>query len=643
MLKKISMPGKTMMKTIFSLLLFISCSAHSLHAIWSTPDTFGSISGGNPQVEVSTDSANGNTIAVWGNATAASVIQASIKPFGQNWGSATPLSVVGHGAAQPQVAMNSSGAAIAVWVDSTLEVIQASTYDPNSNTWSTSVTISNPPSGYRSTFPFIAIDSLGNAIAVWQDEKTDNTVSNFNATRFVNGAWSGVITNLATGVPVPGVGPNTMSVGVDASGNGVVVWVGNDGANFRISYATYTVSTDTWFIAPSFISTSGVNASNPFISVNLAGNAVMVWQQLSSPVTAQASTLNFVSGAWTTASSQQAISQATDDAINPVVAVDGSGNAVAVWYNFMDNTIHAASYTHSSNTWTTDQIISDTVSQNENPDVCVDTKGDAIAVWLNFGPANTSSVIGATQSFGGSWTTPQTISPAQVVAGEFPKVSDDATGYGVAVWGNHTLLELQSAHWTPAPTVLNVNPNSGPIAGGNTVTITGTNFTNFQDVTTINVQFGSTLSPSFTVTSRTTISAVVPPESTSLIVPVTITTQAGSGSGGPYTYIEIPLTANAPRDFHGRLYRREDLHFSKHWRLFTRWRAPLNTQVAKYKIYRDGKARYTLKSTKRTFKKFVTTSKKDIHKRYRISAVNTSGIESKKTKLKIVDRLVRIK
>ena len=134
---------------------------------------------------------------------------------------------------------------------------------------------------------------------------------------------------------------------------------------------------------------------------------------------------------------------------------------------------------------------------------------------MNFGPANTSSVIGATQSFGGSWTTPQTISPAQVVAGEFPKVSDDATGYGVAVWGNHTLLELQSAHWTPAPTVLNVNPNSGPIAGGNTVTITGTNFTNFQDVTTLSVTFGIAPS-SFMVTSRSTISAVVPPESATL-------------------------------------------------------------------------------------------------------------------------------
>ena len=197
--KNFRMPGKTMIKTLFSLLLFISLSAQSLHAIWSTPDTFGSISVWIPgRVLLTLPMA---ILLVWGNATAASVIQASIKPFGQNWGSATPLLVVGHGAAQPQVAMNSSGAAIAVWVDSTLEVIQASTYDPNSNTWSTSVTISNPPSGYRSTFPFIAIDSLGNAIAVWQDEKTDNTVSNFNATRFVNGAWSGVITNLATGVP----------------------------------------------------------------------------------------------------------------------------------------------------------------------------------------------------------------------------------------------------------------------------------------------------------------------------------------------------------------------------------------------------------------------------------------------------------
>ena len=171
------------------------------------------------------------------------------------------------------------------------------------------------------------------------------------------------------------------------------------------------------------------------------------------------------------------------------------------------------------------------------------------------------------------------------------------------------------------------------------MTITGTNFTNFQDVTTINVQFGSTLSPSFTVTSRTTISAVVPPESTSLIVPVTVTTQAGSGSGGPYTYISA---ANAPTKFHGRLYRKNDLHFEKHWRLTTSWEAPAFTTVSKYKIYRDKKVRIQIPGTKTHFNKFVTTSK-DLHKRYSISSVNIDGIESKKTKLKIVDRLVRIK
>src|SRR5436190_12482479 len=54
-----------------------------------------------------------------------------------------------------------------------------------------------------------------------------------------------------------------------------------------------------------------------------------------------------------------------------------------------------------------------------------------------------------------------------------------------------------------AATVTGVNPMSGPV--GSTVTITGTNFVNVSNVT-----FYDTPSPSFTVSSPTSITAVVP-------------------------------------------------------------------------------------------------------------------------------------
>src|SRR5262249_745012 len=56
------------------------------------------------------------------------------------------------------------------------------------------------------------------------------------------------------------------------------------------------------------------------------------------------------------------------------------------------------------------------------------------------------------------------------------------------------------------PTVANVNPNTGPMQGGTSVTITGTNFS---DVTA--VRFGSNAAGSFTVATATQLTATPPP------------------------------------------------------------------------------------------------------------------------------------
>jgi large repetitive protein len=57
----------------------------------------------------------------------------------------------------------------------------------------------------------------------------------------------------------------------------------------------------------------------------------------------------------------------------------------------------------------------------------------------------------------------------------------------------------------PAPVVTGISPASGPLSGGTSVTITGSNFTGATAVS-----FGGTAAASFTVSSDTSITAVIP-------------------------------------------------------------------------------------------------------------------------------------
>ena len=91
--------------------------------------------------------------------------------------------------------------------------------------------------------------------------------------------------------------------------------------------------------------------------------------------------------------------------------------------------------------------------------------------------------------------------------------------------------------YTSDSTVSSLNPSSGPTAGGNTVTIAGTNLSNASAVS-----FGGTPATSFSVLGPTQISAVAPP-GTAGTVDVTVTTPGGTSAtnaGDQYTYVAAP-------------------------------------------------------------------------------------------------------
>jgi IPT/TIG domain len=87
---------------------------------------------------------------------------------------------------------------------------------------------------------------------------------------------------------------------------------------------------------------------------------------------------------------------------------------------------------------------------------------------------------------------------------------------------------------TSAPTVTAVSPTSGPVAGGEHVTVTGTGFTGASEVS-----FGTVPASNLAVASDTQLSVTSPQAAAAGPVDVTVTTPAGTSAASPadqYTY-----------------------------------------------------------------------------------------------------------
>jgi hypothetical protein len=92
--------------------------------------------------------------------------------------------------------------------------------------------------------------------------------------------------------------------------------------------------------------------------------------------------------------------------------------------------------------------------------------------------------------------------------------------------------------YVPAPVVSSISPTSGAVAGGNTVTITGTGFTG-----ATRVLFGSSPATAFTVVSATQITAVAPAAPVAPVA-VTVVTAGGTSNGVFYFYVPPPTVAS---------------------------------------------------------------------------------------------------
>jgi hypothetical protein len=391
---------------LLCLLLGAAIAAPALAApAWLAPVNLSAAgqNGSAPQVAVDT---GGDAVAVWTRYNGANyIIQAASRPAGGSWQAPVDLSLAGQNAFNPQLAVDPGGDAVAVWelYDGANDIVQAASRTAGGG-WQAPVDLS--VAGHSAELPQVAVDPSGDAVAVWYRSDGANDIVQA-ASRAAGGGWQAPVDLSAAGQGASGA-----QVAFDQGGDAVVVWQRYNGANFIVQAASRAAGGG--WQTPVDLSLAGQSALGPQVAVDPGGDAVVVWQRSNGAKYIVQAASRAAGGAW---QEPVDLSVAGQNALVPQVAVDPGGDAVVVWlrYNGAKYIVQAAS--RAAGGWQTPVDLSLAGQSAELPQVAVDPAGDAVAVWERYNGAN-EIVQTSSRAAGGGWQTPVDLSVAGQEASE---------------------------------------------------------------------------------------------------------------------------------------------------------------------------------------------------------------------------------
>ncbi len=279
----------------------------------------------------------GNAAAIWHHYNGTNFIaRASELPFEGSWSTATSIFASGEDAMTPAIGMDASGNLVAVSIlyDGTGYSTVAASKIVN-DTWGPSYTLSDNDESVNATS--LAVSSGGDAAVTWCDYNGTHYQINV-ATLPYGQSWSSatVISNTSNDAYMP-------SVKMDAAGNMVAVWIAFDGSEYVLHTASCP-SAGSWSSITT-LSTSGSNVGNINLLITESGDAHVIWDEDDGSNSAIFYATLPYQGSWSAAAS---VSNTTEYAYLPSVALDGSGNAVATWLQFDGSDVFVWASTQSS-------------------------------------------------------------------------------------------------------------------------------------------------------------------------------------------------------------------------------------------------------------------------------------------------------
>lgn len=382
---------------------------------------------------------NGDAIVVWGerrNNVRFDVFAIRFDAETQGWGTATLIEGADGWISGPHVAMDPGGNATAVWgrEDGTPSndhlSIWASQFTPGSG-WG-QPTLIETDDAESARLAHIAMDSQGRAIVVWR--QWDGARSNIWANRFVPGeGWdTGLVIETDDGGS--GISPR---VAMDADGNAVVVWemLRSNGQRFDrldIMSNRFSAATSSWGTAVA-VETEMVKTGNSQLQLagDAAGNAVSVWrEQIGSNLNIRASRFDAGSSSW---GQSVPIEDRTGESYSPRIALDASGNTVALWGR-SDN-LWSKRFDVLAGGWGTARLVEAEAGDATQPQLALDSEGNAVAAWFQRRSALARSDVYLNRfTDQDSWGVPTVLRKGTAGDRLWLEFSTDAEGKGFVVW-----------------------------------------------------------------------------------------------------------------------------------------------------------------------------------------------------------------
>jgi hypothetical protein len=277
--------------------------------------------------EVAID-AQGNATAIWAEIPGAVgfVVRAANRPSGGNWSEPVDL---GGGTlhSSPRLAVDTQGDVTAVWLGERaasgggfVNVVQSKSL-PSGGAWSADAVELSSDEGAAQA-PQLAADSTGNAVAVWVWHGSGGYVA--QATRRVAGGdWSAPV-DLGTGGDA-----DAPQVAVDPQGNATAIWASPAASGSVVRSSSSTLGGPWGSVINLATSNDDDNVGFPWVAADPQGNVTAVWaRHNSNNVTAQATRRVAGSANWSTAVDLTVGQHLT--AI-PAAGVDPQGHVSMIW------------------------------------------------------------------------------------------------------------------------------------------------------------------------------------------------------------------------------------------------------------------------------------------------------------------------
>ncbi len=342
----------------------------------------------------------------------------------------------------PQVALDASGNAIVVWHhnDGTRFNIYSNRYNADIG-WGEAELIETDDSG-DARYPQIVIDNSGNALAVWQ--QYDGTRDNIWSNRYTAGVGWGTAELIETEDAGDAHYPQ---ISIDGSDNAVAVWSHFDGTRYNIWSNRYTADVG-WGTAEMIETDNSGHAYNPQVGMDESGNGVVVWQQYDGARYNVHSNIYTAGTGWGTV---EIIEDEQGTVSGSQVALDGSGNAVAVWSQSdgLRNNIWSNRYTADSGWGEAEMIETDNSGPADNPQIVIDGSGNAMVVWRQ--PSGYRNSIWSNRyTVGAGWGEAELIETDNSGHALSPQIAIDRSGNAVAVWSQYdgTRYNIRSNRYT---------------------------------------------------------------------------------------------------------------------------------------------------------------------------------------------------